>query len=300
MWPKSDQSSKHLCQAMGTNLGAFSDWAAARQGCGANGDRDKVLSKQSKDPRYKDMLAGDFNLAWKAIQANTFLSSDKELAQLFMTLVGSIVAKKDGEAFRVTILPGHADRDDVLNGLLNGGDTPIYICESSECLDPKLKHLSLSETHALFRRVQDILESLVEKIYSDTELSLEEKDFLNSTRLPVYKMLNVMTAYRKGTAAIDIHHYAELIALDVLYKYILEVIDIVHDSVTQLKSVQVDENHMEMFLRQLRTARERITKRRQNAYQHMDTTLSFIQSTQLIEKQLHTMLGSMANEYSGT
>jgi conjugative transfer pilus assembly protein TraH len=79
---------------------------------------------------------------------------------------------------------------------------------------------------------------------------------------------------------------------------VLEVIDIVHDSVVQLRSVQVDEAHMERFLQQLRQARERITQRRKSAYQQMDTTLSFIQATQLIEKQLHMMLGSVANDHN--
>jgi conjugative transfer pilus assembly protein TraH len=106
-------------------------------------------------------------------------------------------------------------------------------------------------------------------------------------------MLNVLTAFRKGHAPLDISQYAELIALDVLYKYVLEVIDIVHDSVAHLRAVQVDETHMEKFLNQLRVARERITLRRNNAFQHMDMVLSFIQSTQLIEKQLHMMMGSI-------
>ncbi len=95
-----------------------------------------------------------------------------------------------------------------------------------------------------------------------------------------------------------IHQYGELIALDILYKYVLEVIDILHDSAAQLKSVQVDDAHMDRFLNQLRIDRERITERRQNTYQHMDTTLSFIKSTQLIEKQLYVMLGHVANEES--
>jgi conjugative transfer pilus assembly protein TraH len=30
----------------------------------------------------------------------------------------------------------------------------------------------------------------------------------------------------------------------------------------------------------------------------MDSTLSFIQATQLIEKQLHMMLGSVANDHN--
>jgi len=305
VWPKSDQASKHLCQAMGSNLGSFSDWSAARQGCGAGGDRERILRERGSDPRYKDMFVGEFNLAWKAIQANAFLREDKELAQLFMTLVGSIIVRAGGrqtshykgqavtdKAYEVITLPGHADRDDVVTGLLAGGSTPIYKCNDDACLSPNLSKVTIADRHALQKRIHVILESLVQKIYEDGEPTAEEKDFLNSTRLPVFKMLNVLTAFRKGYAPLDIHHYADLIALDVLYKYVLEVIDIVHDSVAQLRAVQVDESHMEKFLNQLRIARERITVRRNNAFQHMDTVLSFIQSTQLVEKQLHVMMGS--------
>ena len=296
LWPKSDQSSKHLCQAMGSNLGSFSDWSAARQGCGAKGDRDKVFREKGSDARYKDILVGEFNLTWKALQMNFFLSSDQHLSQLFMTLVGSMISRKSGENYELKALAGHSDRDDVLNGLLNGGQTPIYSCDSEKCLNPVLKGTQIPETQALLRKVHDTLESLVNKIYDDAEISKEEKDFLNATRLPVYKMLNVTTAYRKGAAPVDIHQYGDLIALDILYKYVLEVIDIVHESVTQLKSVQVDDLPVEQFLKQLRGARERITIRRNSAFQQMDSVLAFVQATQLIEKQLHVMLGSVANE----
>ena len=296
LWPKSDQSSKHLCQAMGSDLGVFSDWAAARQGCGAKGDRDKVLRDHSADPRYKDMLVGEFNLTWKALQTNHFLSADRQLAQLFLTLVGSIISRKQGQGFEVVTLPGLSDRDDVLNGLLNGGATPIYVCNDDKCLTPQLQQANVSERQALLYKVHATLESLVKNIYDDTEASMEEKDFLNATRLPVYKMLNVTTAFRKGAAPLDLHQYGDLIALDILYKYVLEVIDIVHDSVTQLKGVQVDDSHVERFLASLRQARERITVRRNSAFQQMDSVLSFIEATQLIEKQLHVMLGNVANE----
>lgn len=308
-WPKSDQASKHLCQSMGSNLGAFSDWSAARQGCGAGGDRERVFREKGSDPRYKDMFVGEFNLAWKAIQANAFLSSDKELAQLFLTLVGSIIVRSGSaqtsyhrersvvdKSYEVITLPGHADRDDVVTGLLMGGASPIYVCNDEACLHPTLSKVTIPDQHALQKRVHAILESLVQKIHEDGAPTEEEKDFLNSTRLPVYKMLNVLTAFRKGHAPLDIHQYADLIALDVLYRYVLEVIDIVHDGVSQLRSVQVDDSHMERFLKHLGVARERITVRRNNAFQHMDNVLSFIQSTQLIEKQLHMMMGSLASD----
>lgn len=296
LWPKSDQSSKHLCQAMGSDLGAFSDWSAARQGCGAKGDRQKVFNDKSSDPRYKDMLVGEFNLTWKALQKNDFLKSDQALAELFMTLVGSIISRKDGDRYLPTILPSGSDKDDVLNGLLIGGKTPIYSCDPEQCLNPILKETDIPETHSLRRKVHQTLETLIDKIYEDTAISADEKDFLNATRLPVYKMLNVTTAYRKGVAPVDLYQYGDLIALDILYKYVVDIIDLVHDSVTQLKSVQVDNTKIEPFLKQLRVARDRVTVRRSSAFQQMDNVLSFIQSTQVIEKQLHVMLGGLANE----
>ena len=297
VWPKSDQSSKHLCQAMGVDLGGLSDWAAARQECGAKGQRDNVLRRGESEPSYKDMLVGEFNLSWKALQMNQFLSSDQHLSELFMTLVGSILSIKEGSNYKIRILPGHADRDDVLDGLLNGGRTSIYSCDSQDkCLNPELGTTDIPATHALRLKVHQTLNLLVDKIYEDTAITQEEQDFLNATRLPVYKMLNVITAYRKGTAPVDANQYGDLIALDILYKYVVDIIDLVHDSVTQLKSVQVDDTNVERFLKQLRIARERVMLRRSSAFQQMDNILSFIQSTQLIEKQLHVMLGSVANE----
>lgn len=301
-WPKSDQSSKHLCQAMGSNLGAFSDWAAARQGCGAKGDRAKVLNEAGSDPKYKDMLVGEFNLAWKAIQFNAFLKQDPKLAQFFLTLVGSIISRKDGESFRVFRIASRADQEDVINGLLNGGQTKVYACdEPDKCLNPALEEMNLPGASALLARTSLMIEKLIEKAYKDDgsePLTTSEKDFLNSTRLPIYKMLNVITAFSKGTSPLDIQHYAALIAIDILHQYITEVIDIVHESVTQLKSVQVDDVTVAQFLDQLRYARERITERRNSAYQQMDSTLAMIQSTQIIEKQLHVMMGSVANDYN--
>lgn len=296
MWPRSDQSSKHLCQAMGSNLGTFSDWAAARQGCGAGNKRDEVFGRKGTDPRYKDILAGEFNLAWRAIQANQFLSQDKELAQLFMTLVGTIIVVKKGEGFEAKVLPGYADNEAVIQGLLNGGDALTYKCDSEACLAPTVSNVKIIKKNSLLDQVGNTLDSLINKIYEDADPTPQEKDFLNSTRLPIFKVLNVVTAYRRGASPLDVHQYGELIALDVLYKYVLEVIDIVQESVVQLKGVQVDETHIEQFLKQLSEARKRIILKQGNAYQQMDSILSFVQSTQLIEKQLHIMLGNVANE----
>jgi conjugative transfer pilus assembly protein TraH len=304
LWPKTDQSSKHLCQAMGTNLGSFSDWSQARQGCGPKGDRAKVFREKGGDPKYKDMLFGEFNLTWKALKLNPFLSKDKDnsnqlLNRLFMTLVGSIISTQEGESYVPRVLPGHAQEEKVLQGLLNGGPTPVYECDSEHCLNPKLKDITIPEKDGLFRKVHTTLEKLVDKIYKDEAIDEAEQVFLNTVQLPVYKMLNVTTAYRLGAAPLNIHQYSDLIALDLLYGYVLEVMDFVYKRIDHLNAIQVDEGTIKPFLEQLSQARQAIMLKRSNAFQHMDTILSFVESIQLIEKQLHVMLGNVANEYNG-
>jgi len=308
VWPKSDQASTQLCPTMGTDLGALSDWAAARHECGTKGRRHDTLKNFGSDPRYKNMLVGEFNLTWKALQNNAFLHGDQELAELFMTLTGSILnhrieasekTKKDEpkDNYVPTNLPAHLDQDSVLNGLLNGGKTAVYVCDTKEqCLHPELKEIDLPANNGFRYKVHSTLSTLVDKIHDDSAITTEEKDFLNATRLPVYKMLNVTTAYTKGTSPLNVEQYGDLIALDILYKYLMDIVDLVNDSVTHLKSVQVEGEQIDSFLKQLKIARERIVMRRTSAYQQMDNILSFIQSTQVIEKQLHVMLGGVANE----
>ena len=292
IWPKTDQSSQHLCRTMGTNLGTFSDWAAARQGCGAKGDRRRILS--SRSGVYEHMLTGEFNLAWKAISQNAFLRSDPELAHLFMTLTGSIIVTLTNDQSSVTILPSRADHDDILRALLDGGAVQLYTCDNDACLRPTLKTTNILETQGLLRKVQTLLDTLAHKIIKDETLNDEEKAFLGSTRLPIYKMLNVLTAYRKGYAPLEIQQYAELITHDILHTYILEVIDIIYTSLVQLRSVQVDEDHIQRFVEQLKQARARIINRRTSTFESMDQALSLIESTQAIEKQLHIMMGRLA------
>jgi conjugative transfer pilus assembly protein TraH len=299
LWPKSDQASKHLCQAMGSNLGSFSDWASARQSCGAEGRREDLLKRKMGEERYKNMLVGEFNLAWKAIQKNDFLSKDKDLAEFFLSLSGTIISRKNGDNFEIITLSSLADREELLTALLHGGNAKIYRCDGdseNRCLNPKLTEITVAETDALRQKVSKVLEIMVNKIYEDTAPAESEKAFLNSTRLPIYKILNVSTAYRKGQAPMDVHQYADLIALDILYQYISEVLDVVSDGVTQLKAVQVDDSHIKRFQGGLTLARERITERRNSAFQQMDTILSFVQKTQMIERQIHSMLGTVANE----
>ena len=91
MWPKTDVAQQQVCESIGTSTNVFSDWAAARQGCGVGGQRSQVLSNASKDNRFKDLVLIQGNLAWKALHQQAFLQSDPALAELFMSLSGTVI-----------------------------------------------------------------------------------------------------------------------------------------------------------------------------------------------------------------
>ncbi len=299
LWPRSDQASKHLCTAISGNLGQFSDWAASRQGCGAGGNRDSVLSQNTTKEEYKNMLVGEYNLAWKAIQQNTFLSADQEMAEFFMTLSGSLISRKTGAGdkapFHVSVLPSLADHGDLINAILQGGQAKIWKCDTRDkCLSPKAAHVSVLKP--LEGRVYEILDSMVNKVYEDEKLTSEELAFLNSTSLPIYKILNVTTAYQRGKAPIDIRDYSRLIAYDLLSQYLLEVLDIVTVNLNDLRTVQVDDGHIKRLLDGIHKVRERVVQRRTSVVQQLQSILSLIEKTSALEAQLFSTASMISHE----
>lgn len=299
LWPRSDQASKHLCTAISGNLGEFSDWAASRQGCGAGGKRDSVLSQNGAREEYKNMLVGEYNLSWKAIQQNSFLSADQEMAEFFMTLSGSLISKKTGAGdkapFHVSVLPSLADHGDLINALLQGGQAKIWKCDTKEkCLSPAAAQVTVSKP--LETRVYEILDSMVNKVYEDENLTAEELAFLNSTSLPIYKILNVTTAYQRGKAPIDIRDYARLIAYDLLSQYLLEVLDIVTVNLNDLRTVQVDDGHIKRLLDGIHKVRERVVQRRTSVVQQLQSILSLIEKTSALESQLFSTASMISHE----
>ena len=124
-----------------------------------------------------------------------------------------------------------------------------------------------------------------------------EMDLINATTLPVYKIINVTTAYQKGRAPINIGEYAEIIAFDVVYKYVNDVFDAFHDGIHQLRALQFTDEHIQPFLEGMQNSRKTLFQHRQSVFAKMDMMLVVMQKTQMIEKQIHHMMGGLSNEY---
>ena len=318
MWPKSDLGSQAACRMLGTQSGKMTDWAAGRHGCGE--DPHGVLDGASNEKENADVLVGEFNLAWKVLakmhldfsntgttikpfgEIDALSESDKQtLKEIMMTLSGTVINTKNGKSFQHTTLKGKGDSEAFLTALMQGGTITYYKCdEGGKCLKPTETELVLAEKDALYAKIRAILEGLVTKIQDDTgeqEATLEEMSLVNATTLPVYKIINVTTAYQKGRAPISIGEYAEIIAFDVVYKYINDVFDTFNDGVHQLRALQFTDEHIQPFIDGMQSSRKTLFQHRQSVFAKMDMMLGFMQKTQMIEKQIHHMMGGLTNEY---
>ena len=298
--PRSEKAKEHLCTMIGTDrqYGVFSDYAAARQGCSAEGKRDGVLSSVEGDPRYQKILGSEFNLAWRALQENSFLKTDTVLAAFFLSLSGTIISRMNGNVQEVIHKPPLIDKDEMLTALLYGGEMTTYTCsnlkgDNNKCLTLTEQRITISEKAGLVNRVRTLLEGIQYKIRADQALEAGESGFLNATPLPFYKIINVITAYKRGEAPLDIGDYAALGALDLLFHYLREVLDVMQDSVAHLEQVQVNPTHIHDFQKSLSEARQRVVQRRAASHREVEHHLAILKKTQMIEKMLLTKAGAL-------
>lgn len=124
LWPVTQVSQQKICQDIAGESNMFSDWAASRQGCTVGGQSDSVTSRAGDDE--KDQVLKDKNLIWDALARNHMFDSNRQLKELVMSTVGSIIFNKDGD---VTILTPLVDNRDLVKVLMRGGSAKVYGCD---------------------------------------------------------------------------------------------------------------------------------------------------------------------------
>ena len=140
-WSTNDRASAAICAAIGTSQGIFSDYAAARHGCGAGGQRYSTLAAATGE--LEDQAPVNVNYAWEAVQGSTFLSADQALGEFAMSITGTVIVtapvtdgSTDTPAVRV-LEPLALDREVTEILMEGGGDLPVYACDTPlECLEP--------------------------------------------------------------------------------------------------------------------------------------------------------------------
>jgi conjugative transfer pilus assembly protein TraH len=222
------------------------------------------------------------------------------LKEIMMTLSGTIINRKVGGVYEKHNLKAKGDQESFLKSLMGGGKITYYKCQDAKCLHVTETTLDLSTDSALQTKVTKILESIVAKIQDDDGNQTPapgEMALINATTLPVYKFINVTTAFQKGHAPLAISEYGELIAFDVVYKYVADCLDAFRDAAQSLQAQAFTDEDIKPFIDGLHDTKSNLMHCRGAAFKRMDQLLGFVQKTQVIEQHLQGMMGMMPNEF---
>jgi len=288
-WSKNDRASASICAAIGTSQGIFSDYAAAKHGCGADGKRNSTLASASGP--MADQVPVNVNYAWKAVRASSFLAGDTQLAEFAMSVSGTVIVTaptSDGDTSgpRVRVLEPLALDRRVTEILMEGGGAlPVYRCDTASlCLNPSLGTVSIPADRGFRARVAGLLRDLVDAVRTDTAPPAPALGLVNLTTLPVYRVANVAAAYRGAVVDQEMDALAEAVALDVLQVWISDLHRTVEERAGTLDIA--DGEQLRKWREGLRVNRTALARHRAQGLARFNTALGVIEKLRLIETEL--------------
>jgi conjugative transfer pilus assembly protein TraH len=74
-----------------------------------------------------------------------------------------------------------------------------------------------------------------QKVLDDVELNADEVKLLAKTHLPLYRIINVVSAYKKGVCPLELQQVADLVARDVLVEYLRDALETIKASCGHLR-----------------------------------------------------------------
>ena len=304
LWPRQEQASQAICSTLANGSGIADDYVQAKHGC--NTDRHAIKEKIHKSDKnlYDQLMVEDINIAWKALMDSGFFSAstagDKALAELVMTLSGTIIIKgaDSSSGAKYEYISGRAEHNDVIQVLLEGGTIKHHVCsETEKCLNVTREagSHSIAPSQAFKSKVEKLINQIVEKVKVDSALNDEEKDFINTkTGIPLYKILNVYAAYSGAGSLFELPAYSEAISLQMLYEYLDDVLKQADRASDAL--IIASDDHLKRFKESLREARRSLAQREIKTHQSYATLTRLVDRAMSIEGILSKQIGSPVAE----
>lgn len=282
------------------NLGE--DYATAKVACRNNPNDDGAAEDA---PR---IIFTKGNLAWRSMMKIAFFQSDLDLAEAVMNLTGTLIVESDTSSsdpapqFRripsvLVTSGGSAESSPLLQAMIEGGSADIYRCvdatsseNSCEQTSATPESVTITPTQALQPKVESLLMSLVEKLRDDSGSPTDdEQGLIRSTSLPVYKYLTVSTAYFPTNAESEAKQYSFLIAKDLLYVYLTDLLRAVEAGAARMQD-SAGQSTVTGFLADIREARRTISQAQGKVREEFQFALDMTSRTRNYEHALVSRL----------
>jgi conjugative transfer pilus assembly protein TraH len=280
VWPQNDMASRQICQAIGTESSLFRDHVAGRHQCeNAQSRKDVKNAVQNQNPD----ISFDYNVAWSAIKLQGTLVEDQNLAELLMTLMGTIIVNDES----AEVFPSKASEEAFIRTLVEGGKNTIYSCdEQKKCLHVTSKSIIIKQTESWAGRVEELLLSVQRKILSDEELTFPEIELISKSRIPLYKYMAILTAYKKSVCPVEIKQMADVVAIDVLSRFLRESLDSVRRACSRLRENVAYANKIDSYLDSLEYVERSLSNYESRSARLMEQEHSVFVKMDMLEKYI--------------
>jgi conjugative transfer pilus assembly protein TraH len=297
-WPRTQMASQAICRSQAATSGIMSDYIASRHGCAEPTTYGTTMARaETENP---NILKDEFNIAWKVIQDDPFFSvgsGGSALKHLFMSITGTVIAKKQlGGKLKVEAFPSKVFDEQFMQKLMEGGSAPVYRCRDvgTKCLEMEASTASIGADLAIKSKIETLLGRMQRKVITDEPFTEEEVALLNKTRLPLLRILNVMSAYRQGAAPISLAEYADAVAIDMVCQYIRNVLDVIRLNISRKMQIQFDASVLERYEASLNRVEARVREYEQKTQRRMDQLLAIERKLNLLEKDIFSRMRATA------
>lgn len=258
LWPKETAASEQIC--MDVKRSGGEDWFGARKHC----EKPSAINAnvQVAQEKHKDLMTGEYNLVWHVLKKMAEYEKNKELAYFIMSVTGTLISRREGEAIRLKVIEPKADQKDFIAAYLKGGTTSQFTCdEDQKCLAPRLTQVTIQDdtdhpNTTMKAKVIHKISELRVKYISKESSTAEDIAFLNdAVNVPVYRYIQVSVA--AGTPFL-MQDAAEYIAANVILTQFDRVMSEVIEAVDALQKVQLEDTAIENFKKNLQRSRSRV------------------------------------------
>lgn len=287
IWPRNRAAQQRLCEDLGRHKGLFTDWAMARQKCSTGGEAETVLEKAKDDPEYKDRVLMNTNVVWDALQLNPFIAKDEKLAEVYMSISGTVVFNNKGS---LLTYPSLATNQDFIKALLYGGKLPSYVCTDSgsqkHCLAIDTQGIQeISAKHALVSQVQELLQGIYNSIKTGKELSNQQKGLIELTQPAVFNLIAANA--QQNTGIQGSFELAQSVATDLLAQYLSSSLDLIRAS---LSGKEIGAHNEERLYKSLQVAQQFVDKFSTESRERFNAAL---QTNELVRNNVKQALSAL-------
>jgi len=125
---------------------------------------------------------------------------------------------------------------------------------------------------------------MVQAVRTDTAITDAEKELLQVSSVPLYKILTVQAAYGRGMATDDRETLAELASVDLLFAVLDRIVSEAGRSMSSF--IGADEAKIAMWQAQVNTVRQALADRQSNTHLKVLGIMQIIEKTAMIENML--------------